>query len=101
MKRLVESWIEAEKQYHQNSLGAAIANLNESRGMRVTYSRVSEWRRGVYVPSQLVLSHMLFRVLPWVLMDSKVPASDEQVDRIKSKLWAHVVDGQESYWELL
>jgi len=57
MRRLVESWVEAERAHHGNSLAEAIRRLNENRGMRVTHSRVSEWRRGVYAPSQLVLSH--------------------------------------------
>lgn len=101
MRRLVESWIAAEKREHGNSLGQAIARLNERRGMRVTYSRVAEWRRGVYVPSQVVLSQMLFHTLPWALKQVGITVSNTQMRGLEAKLWVtHEKDGK-SFVELI
>lgn len=100
MKRLVESWIEAERD-RGNTLAAAIKRLNESRGMQVTHSRVSEWRRGVYVPSQLVLSYMLHRSLRWLLTAADVGVSESQYQTIVSLLWDTRDKDGRSYVELV
>jgi hypothetical protein len=95
MRRLVESWIEAEKIQHGNTLGAAIKRLNEKREMNVTSSRVSEWRRGVYVPSPIVLSQMLLRTLPWALQQSGIAVSATQLLDLEKRFWVlHEKDGQ-------
>lgn len=86
MKRLVKSWIEAEMS-RGNSLAAAIRRLNETQRRRVTHSRVSEWRRGVYVPSPIVLSYMLCRTLPWALSEAEVELSDAQLMVLRGLLW--------------
>ena len=46
MRRLVESWVEAEKIAYRNTLGGAIEELNRECGVKLTYSRLAEWRRG-------------------------------------------------------
>ena len=51
MKQLVNSWVEAELKGYRNTLGGAIKELNEECGMRINYSRLSEWRRGLYAPA--------------------------------------------------
>ncbi|MBI3987033.1 MAG: hypothetical protein HY343_08945 [Lentisphaerae bacterium] len=86
MKRLVESWIEAEKS-RGNSLAAAIRRLNESRRMHVTHSRVSEWRRGIHAPSHVVLSYMLCRTLPWALGQVGLDVSAEQLNDLSGLFW--------------
>jgi len=101
MRRLVESWIDAEREWHGNSLAQAIQRMNEKRGGSLTSSRVSEWRRGVYVPSQVVLSQMLYRTLPWALERAGIAASEVQYRDLEKLLWvAEVKDGQ-MYVELL
>lgn len=95
MRRLVESWIQAEEECYGNSRAAAIRRLNETRGLSITKSRVSEWRRGVCVPSQVVLSQMLFRTLPWALQQAGIEVSDEQLSQLERRLWvAEERDGQ-------
>lgn len=86
MKRLVKSWVEAEKSYG-DSLAEAIRVLNEERGMHVTHSRVSEWRRGVYTPSPLVLSHMLYQSLPWLLEEAEITVSKAQLHALERLIW--------------
>ena len=88
MRRLVESWVEGERKHHGNSLGVAIKRLNERLGMRVTYSRAAEWRRGVYVPSQVALSYMLYRVLPWALRRAGINKAQRRA--LESLLWIPV-----------
>lgn len=101
MRRLVESWIAAEEGYHGNTLAEAIKRMNETRDMRLTHSRVSEWRRGVYVPSQVVLSQMLLRTLPWALRKAGIDVSAAQHSALEDLLWhTEVRDGQQ-YIELL
>ena len=87
MKRLVESWLTAEEEAHGNTPAAAIRRMNEKRKMRVTHSRVSEWRRGVYVPSPLVLSQMLLRTLPWALTQSGIQATPRQIEGLLKLIW--------------
>src|SRR5262245_60511649 len=87
MRRLVESWIRAEKALHGNNLAAAIRLLNDQRSMSITHSRVAEWRRGRYVPSQVCLSHMLLRTLPWALEQAGIPASLAQRYALVDLLW--------------
>lgn len=101
MRRLVESWIEAEKIYHGNTLAAAIRRMNETRGMSLTHSRVSEWRRGIYAPSQLMLSQMLLRTLPWVLKQAGITASGRQFVELQKLLWVVTEKDGVSYVELL
>lgn len=86
MRQLVKSWIEAEKA-RGLSLGEAIDLLNEKREMHVTYSRVAEWRRGVYVPSQVVLSYMLYRTLRWLLVEAGISVTDKQYQLLVKLLW--------------
>lgn len=78
MRRLVSSWIAAERELYGNSLAEAIRRMNDKRGCRVTHSRVSEWRRGVYVPSQVAISQMLYRTLPWALEKAGIHATKDQ-----------------------
>ena len=61
----------------------------------MTHSRVGEWRRGVYVPSQVVLSQMLFRTLPWALKQAGVTVSQEQLASLTERFWIAIErDGQ-------
>jgi len=101
MRRLVESWIQAEKEYHGNNLAAAIRRMNEKRGCHLMHSRVSEWRRGVYVPSQVVLSQMLFRTLPWALKNAGIAATKEQERRLEAFFWNIIEKDGQSCVELL
>lgn len=55
--------------------------------MKLTHSRVSEWRRGVYVPSQFILSQMLYRTLPWMLIQAGIEASAKQLNTLKGLIW--------------
>ncbi len=87
MKRLVESWVRAELEYHGNNLAAAIRLLNEICGTRVTHSRVAEWRRGIYTPSQAILSMMLYRTLPWALRQAGIAVDVGQMTRLRSLFW--------------
>jgi hypothetical protein len=80
MRRLVESWVEAEKIGYRNTLGRAIEELNRECGIKLTYSRLGEWRKGKYTPSQKVLSQMLYRVLFWALIKAGIEATDAQLD---------------------
>ncbi len=86
MRRLVESWIEAERHRCQ-SIASAIKILNKDLGMNVTHSRVAEWRRGVYVPSQLVLSYMLRRTLARALQRVGITVSGAQLAELQKLLW--------------
>jgi len=95
MRRLVESWLEAEREQHGNSLAQAIQRMNEKRGGSLTSSRVSEWRRGVYTPSQAILSRMLYRTLPWALQRAGIAASEAQYRELEKLIWvAEEKDGQ-------
>jgi hypothetical protein len=87
MRRLVESWICAERDYFGNSLAAAIRKMNETHGTRLTHSRVAEWRRGVYAPSQVMLSHMLYRTLVWALKKADIKISDPQFRELEKFFW--------------
>jgi hypothetical protein len=100
MRRLVESWIEAEREYYGNSLAAAIRRMNEKRGCRLTHSRVSEWRRGVYAPSQVMISQMLYRTLPWALKKAGIAATREEVRALESLLWLTFQKDGQWYVEL-
>lgn len=101
MRRLVESWIEAEQDFHGNTLAAAIKRMNEARDMRLTHSRVSEWRRGVYVPSPVVLSQMLYRTLPWALKQAGIAVSAAQFSELVKRLWVVGEKDGQAYIELL
>jgi hypothetical protein len=101
MRRLVESWLSAEEEIHGNTPAAAIRRLNEKRKMRVTHSRVSEWRRGVYVPSQLVISQMLLRTLPWALRKAGLRVTQEQFDALGKLIWVTGEKDGQSHVELL
>jgi hypothetical protein len=86
MRRLVESWIKAE-QSRGNNLAAAIRILNDLLGTKVTHSRLSEWKRGVYAPRQEVLSLMMLRTLPWALRQAGIEASDDQGKALVGLFW--------------
>ena len=101
MRRLVESWIQAENALHGNNLAAAVRHMNERRAMSVTASRVSEWRRGVYVPSQLVLSHMLFRTLPWALSKAGIANDPQEYQALEELIWNSSEEGEKILFELL
>jgi hypothetical protein len=95
MRRLVESWAEAEKIGYRNTLGGAIKELNKVCGTKLTYSRLAEWRRGKYTPSQKVLSHLLYSVLPWALMKVGIKATEAQLDALEDLIWnVQVKDGE-------
>ncbi len=87
MQKLVESWIRAEKERYGNSLAAALRRMNDQLDTAITHSRVSEWRRGVYVPSQEVLSALLYRTLPWALEKAGVEMSLAQWRTLEELLW--------------
>ncbi len=101
MKRLVESWLRAEEEAHGNTPAAAIRRMNEKRKMRLTHSRVSEWRRGVYVPMPLVLSQMLYRTLPWALEKAGIQATPKQIDALEKLIWVIREENGQSGVELL
>lgn len=95
MKKLVESWITAEREYHGNTLGAALKALNQLLGTRATHSRVSEWRRGVYHPANFFVSQVLWRTLPWALKRAGIVASPEALLRLSELLWLfEIKDGK-------
>ncbi len=95
MKRLVESWITAERERYGNSQHKAINQLNHALEMNVTHSRVSEWRRGVHRPSVIVISHMLYRALPWALENAGLNASPQQRQALDELLWVvKIEDGK-------
>jgi hypothetical protein len=95
MRRLVSSWVEAEKSGYRNTLGGAIKELNRECGIKVRHSRLGEWRKGKYAPSQRVLSQMLYRVLPWALMKVGIKATEEQLDALEDLIWnVRVTDGK-------
>jgi hypothetical protein len=87
MRRLVESWIRAESEHYGNNLAAAIRRMNEKRGTKLTHSRVAEWRRGIYTPSQLVLSQMLYRTLPWALKQAGIAVPAPQFSALEKLIW--------------
>src|SRR5688572_5050746 len=101
MRRLVQSWVQAESEQHGVSLGGAIKRLNEDLGMRVTYSRAAEWRRWIYVPSQLALSYMLYRVLPWALKQARISVTKDQRRVLESLIWIPFEEDGRGWVELL
>jgi hypothetical protein len=95
MRQLVKSWIAAERELYGKPLAEAIRRMNDKRGCRVTHSRVSEWRRGIYVPSQVAISQMLYRTLPWALEKAGIRATNDQMRALESLLWiSFEKDGQ-------
>ena len=101
MKQLVASWIKAEQEWHRQSLAAAVARMNDTLGSVTTTSRVSEWRRGVYVPSTVTVSYMLSRTLPWAIKESAFPFTRDQHHMLAALLWQTGVEHGETYTELL
>src|SRR4051794_33221162 len=101
MRQLVKSWIQAEKEYYGNNLSAAIKLLNRDCNTSVTHSRVSEWSRGVYRPSQTVLSLMLLRVLPWALHQATIAVTEEQMLALEEMFWITIAERGERLYELL
>jgi hypothetical protein len=101
MRRLVESWVEAEKIGYRNTLGGAIEELNRECGIKLTYSRLAEWRSGKYTPSQKVLSQMLYRVLFWALVKAGIQATEAQLDVLEELIWKVNVTKGERNIELL
>ena len=94
MKQLVNSWVEAELKGYGNTLAGAIKELSQECGMKLTYSRLSEWRRGLYTPSPKVITFMLFRVYPWALSKVGIKATDTQLDGLEDLvLDMKMVDG--------
>ncbi len=87
MRRLEESWIEAERCHRNNNAANAIKALNKFLGMNITHSRVAEWRREVYAPSQAVLSYVLFRTLPWALERAGITVSGLQFAKLQRIFW--------------
>ena len=100
MRQIVESWIRAEKD-SGNNLAAAIRRMNEKYGTKLTHSRVAEWRRGVYVPQPAILSHMLYRILPWMLTNSGIEVSAQQIRALQNHLWVTGEKDGRRYVELL
>ncbi len=87
MRRLVETWVKAEKEYHGLSQAQAIKRLGETVDANITHSRLSEWRRGRYCPNPVVLSEMLYRALPWILKQAGISATPKQLDLADRLLW--------------
>lgn len=100
MRQLVDSWLRAERENHGNSIARAIEGLNLELGSSTTDSRVSEWRRGVYVPSPQALSYMLNRTLPWALRSSGIRMSPDQQRVLEAKLWACYEKDGEPWYDL-
>ena len=100
MRRLVNSWIRAEQEYHNNTLAAAIREMNETLGTRFTHSRVREWERGDYAPSQSTLSALLYRALPWALKQAGIAASEAQVNELEGLIWITGEEKGKRYVEL-
>ncbi len=101
MKQLVASWIKAEQEWHGHSLAAALAQMNRALDTATTPSRVSEWRRGVYVPSTEAISYMLSRTLPWAMKASEIPIQRDQGQRLTELLWETGAEDGEAFVELL
>ena len=99
MRRLVESWIEAERAQGR-SLADAIRFLNQVLGSKVTHSRVSEWRRGIYVPTPAATSLMLIETLPWALRQAGLQTSPAEIAKLKDLLWNTRHEGGEVVYEL-
>jgi hypothetical protein len=100
MKRMVESWVEAERSYGHTP-ATALRQLNENLGTKYTHSRLSQWRRGVYTPAPSVLSRMLFRTLPWAIDEVGIEASDEQLQALDRYFWNLAKDTDDGSVELL
>jgi len=101
MKQLVASWVQAEREHYGQSLAQAVRRVNQTHGTRLTSSRVSEWRRGVYTPSQRAISHLLFRTLPWALKQAGVAITAAQLREFKKRLWVIEVRDNHEYLEML
>jgi hypothetical protein len=99
LRQLINSWVEMQKQ--SIALGAAIHDLREETGIRLTYSRLAEWRRGKYTPSQKVLSQMLYDVLPWAFQRAGITVTREQQAALDSLLWNTRGSAGEQQIELL
>ncbi len=82
----METWIEAETDAGID-LTAAVEKLNNKLRMHVTKSRIAEWCRGRYVPSQAVLSYMLSQCLHFALREAGIVVSREQFDVLTKQLW--------------
>lgn len=85
--KLVDTWIAAEKKLYGNSQGKAVHELNAQLEMSVSQSRVSEWRRGVYLPSVLVVGYMLARSLSFMLREAGIAFTEGDVNRLESLIW--------------
>ena len=95
MRQLVSSWVEAERNGYRNTLRGAINELSQECGIKLTYSRLAEWRRGKYTPSQQVISQLLYRTLPWALLKVGIKATEAQLDALEDLLLnVRVVDGE-------
>jgi hypothetical protein len=95
MQQLVSSWVEAQRNGYRRTLGVAIKDLNKVCGTKLTYSRLSEWRRGKYTPTPKVLSHLLYWVLPWALMKVGIKATEAQLDALEDLIWkVNKTDGE-------
>lgn len=101
MRRLVESWIEAEREHYGNNLAAAIQSLNDELGTHLRISRVAEWRRGRYVPAPKVLSYMLNRTLGWALRQAGICVSPEQRQVLDGALWVTYEKDGEPWFDLV
>lgn len=86
MKRLVNSWVEAELRGYGNTLAGAIKELNQECGIKLNHSRLSEWRRGRYTPSPQVIAYMLYKVWPWALLKVGITATEAQLDGLEDLL---------------
>lgn len=83
LKRLVNSWVDAELNGYGNTLSGAIKDLSQECGTKLTHSRLAEWKRGRYTPAPKVIAYMLYRVYPWALMKVGINATDAQLDRLE------------------
>ena len=95
MRQLVSSWVDAERNGYRNTLRGAIDDLSLECGIKLTYSRLSEWRRGKHTPSQKVISQLLYRTLPWALVKVGIKPTEAQLDALEDLIWnVRVVDGE-------
>ena len=101
MRQLVNSWVEARKHGGQETLGGAIRELNAECGTHTSCSRVSEWRRGRYAPSQKVISQLLYDTLPWALAKAGIEVTEAQQGALDELLWVVTVKDGKRQIELL
>lgn len=94
MRRLVQTWERAEREFYDNSLPDAAKLLTKETGVKPDGSRIGEWKRGKHVPSARVLSYMLYSSLRWALRNAGIVATEEQLTALEELLWVRKAAGE-------